>query len=920
MQFQRVVRLCAVDKPSAIGSGYLIGQDLILTARHVVGSPGTEKYRTEVKAYVGHSSSGPIHLLHATPAWPLGSGSTDIAVLRTTEPVPFVVSPPQWGRVTGSDQLAVTGVGFPAFTEYVRGEDRPEQLVGLLAPGSEGLGGAYVIDHLAAPDIWTGAKRGWGGASGTAVFVGEVLIGVAILADAGVPGRLHVEPIHRLFSDRTFCETVGLAEGFERHLVKVRGGEGDAPIPHMLPSIEANLVGRANELRALTEHLTHIDRPGQVSVSVVTGQAGVGKTALVRTWGHQFRPFFPAGNLYYDLNGFSPEPPATAEQVLNTFLAQLGMPNGEIPVDRQALEGAFRTRTCGRKLLIVLDNARNSRQVRPLIPGDSACHLMVTSRNRLAGLGNRGHVHAIALEVLSPADAEALVCDIIGAERAAAAGPETLSRLVKFCGYLPLALSIVAAGICAKPMESTHVILRRLLGEPGKDESETGESGRLAQVVISGPDADDSTNLTAVLSWSLAALSRRSQTAFLLLGLHPPTIIGPEAVAALTGTSEHEAEDLIDELVGLCLLDQVNTRTFRLHDLTRLFAAEQGRADPTVDRRSAVRRELSWYLHTVDAADRMLMPYRRRDPLPPLIGVVPVRTFPDREAALDWFEDELDTIVGLGRIAKAFQEYESAWQLPRAMSAFLSLRKPWTQWEASHETALEAAREGAERFGEAWVLRSIGLLRFDRKRWNEALHCFEESLVIRRELGDQQGVALSLNDIGRVLVELNRLSDARTAHQEAMDVYQVMADDRGLASSLVSLAMVLNAEGEFEAATDRYTQALLLYEHAEHEFGVADALHHRACTLRRRGLTHAAQRDLERSITIRRDTSDRHGEARSRRELAELLWQENDFEAAAPHARRALELFDELEDPDIGELRSWVADRGDPAIDDSDQA
>ncbi|GLW65119.1 hypothetical protein Arub01_33630 [Actinomadura rubrobrunea] len=376
------------------------------------------------------------------------------------------------------------------------------------------------------------------------------------------------------------------APGTAAGVVAARPPEPVPAAPCQLPGAVRDFVGRTAERRALTRLLDECGR-GAV-IAVITGTAGVGKTALAVHWGRQMRDRFPDGQLYVNLRGADPEPPMPPRHALTQMLQAMGVPAAAIPTGLEQQAAQLRSLLEGRRVLVVLDNAADAGQVRPLLPGAPGCMTLVTSRNRLSGLVALDDAEPIGLDRPSPAEAVALLRRVLGDEQVDAE-PEAAVELADRCACLPLALRVAAERAASRPPFLSLADVASELAD---------ERSRLDLL-----DADDErTSVRDVFSWSYAKLAPETARAFRLLALHPGPEIEVHAAAALLDEPLDDTRRLLTALVRVHLLEECGRDRYRYHDLLRIYAAERAREEESdEDRAAAVRRVLGWYFNTADA-------------------------------------------------------------------------------------------------------------------------------------------------------------------------------------------------------------------------------------------------------------------------------------------------------------------------------
>ncbi len=477
--------------------------------------------------------------------------------------------------------------------------------------------------------------------------------------------------------------------------------------PQQLPPGIPSFTGRTEELATLDGLLPA--QGGQSArksaIAVVDGAAGAGKTTLAVHWAHRVRDRFPDGQLYADLRGYGMGAPVEPTAVLEMFLQALGVPAQQIPPELDGRSALLRSTLADRRVLVLLDNARDSAQVRPLLPG-SHCLVLVTSRRQLAGLSVRQGAYRISLDCLSVEESVTLLAGVLGEDRIAAE-PDTAAQLAGLCAHMPLALALAAERI------------QLLSGPGGRTGPGTGRSVPLHDLVaelavernrldVLSVGDDETAAVRGVFSWSYDALDAATAGAFRVLGLHPGPDIGTEAAAVLIGAGADRTRRLLEGLADRGLLERTSRYRYRFHDLMRLYAAELAEAEESERTRlAALHRVLSWYMHTSYAAVRILNPgHQHRPPDPPEEGCEPV-AFSSYEEALRWCETERANLMAAVRLAFEVGEYTIAWRLPTVLWGFFNLRKHWGDWIGSHRVGLVSPRAQGGRYGGASVLTGI---------------------------------------------------------------------------------------------------------------------------------------------------------------------------------------------------------------------
>jgi transcriptional regulator with XRE-family HTH domain len=468
-----------------------------------------------------------------------------------------------------------------------------------------------------------------------------------------------------------------------RQLAATAGGVplAGVVVPRQLPAHVDGFVGRAVELAALSCLLARYDECGVRSmvVAAVTGTAGVGKTALAVHWAHQVSDRFPDGQLYVDLRGYHPSGDTMdPDVVVQGFLDAFGVPPAGIPTALDAQVALYRSLVAGKRVLVVLDNARDSEQVRPLLPGSATCVVVTTSRDQLTSLIATNAARPLVLDLLSTEEARELLFGRLDAHRIADES-QAADEIIASCARLPLALAVAAARAATTP----RLPLQTLAGQLRQ-----ARSG-LDVLAVGDPFAD----ARAVFSWSYHALGGAAARLFRLLGLYYGPEVAVSAAASLAGLPTSRTRTLLAELCRAHMLIERSPGRYMFHDLLRAYAAELAQDhDGSSDIRDALHRVLDRDLHTAFAAARLLNP--DREPIPvtrPQPGVV-VDELADREQAMAWFTEEYPALLAAVERASRIGFDSHAWRLVWALADFLNWRGHWQDWRAIHDPALEADR------------------------------------------------------------------------------------------------------------------------------------------------------------------------------------------------------------------------------------
>ncbi|HEX3963577.1 MAG TPA: BTAD domain-containing putative transcriptional regulator [Trebonia sp.] len=672
-------------------------------------------------------------------------------------------------------------------------------------------------------------------------------------------------------------------------------------VPRQLPMGVRDFIGRSDELLALTGALNESGAatPGTVVVSAIAGTAGIGKTALALNWAHQVVDRFPDGQLHVNLHGFDPSgPPGTPEAAIRGFLMALGLEPQRIPPDLEAQAGMYRSLLADRRMLIVLDNARDEQQVRPLLPASPGSLVLVTSRSQLSGLVATDCARLLILDILSHAEAVQLLTARIGLARAAA-DADAVGQIAMHCGCLPLALAIAAARAAAEP----SLPLRALAAELRDG------TGRMDALDAGDPAA----SVRAVFSSSYHQLTAEAARMFRLLGLHAGPDIAVPAVASLIATEQPETRRLLSELTGLHLISEHVPGRYAFHDLLRAYAADQARAcDNEPERRQAIGRILDHYLHSAAHGAFTLNP--RVEPV--TLSAPRPGTDPERPAglrgALAWFDAEhLDLLAAVGLAAESrFDNH--AWQLPWAMTPFLRKRGHWQEWAATQREALAAAIRLSDVAGQAVSRRLLGDAYNDLGDYEQAPGCYMASLELYRRLGNCRGEARTLTGLGMLAARQERYVDALAYDEQSLRLYRTVGDKAGEAVMLFGIGWDHCLLSDFEQARAVSRQALTLNAEAGNRdldgaiwnsLGYAE--HHLG------HLTEAAA-CYQRALVIGREFGDRWGEAVTLSRLGDTRHATGDLPQARKAWQQSLTILDDLDHPYAEEVRAKLADRTSP--------
>jgi DNA-binding SARP family transcriptional activator/transcriptional regulator with XRE-family HTH domain len=569
-------------------------------------------------------------------------------------------------------------------------------------------------------------------------------------------------------------------------------------VPRQLPAARRRLAGRAGELHALSRLLERYPgERGGVVIAALTGMAGIGKTALAMHWAHRVADRFPDGQLFVNLRGFSHGTPVTPAEAMYRFLTALDALPGQIPADADEQAALYRTLLVGRRMLIVLDNAQNAEQVRPLLPGSPGCLVLVTSRNLLMGLAAVEGADLINLDVLTDSESRDLLSMNLGVRRVMAE-PVAVSELIALCGHLPLALCDVAARAVARPsLPLSALATERQDAQARLDMLETGEPA---------------TSVRTVFSWSRAKLEDQAARMFMLLGIHPGPGITVSTAANLAGVPREQAHLA---LTGLCeehMLTEYAPGRYSFHELLRTYAAEQVLSFYSdAERRAAVRRVLDYYLHTANVASGFLCPYDTEVTLPQLQPGVVIEDIGGPGQAAEWFEREWHALLAM--IGRAAEESHAphAWELPWVAGWYLRGEMHQRSLMAVQESALAVALRQGDLAGQAMAHQHLGWLKFLLGDIAGVDGHIDEAAELASQFGDGRLGALVGLSSAYIQYSQGHIREATAQARYALLPYRTAKDRREAAHALYVMGWHFVQLRDHPQIADFTKQALVLY-------------------------------------------------------------------------------------------------------------
>ena len=628
--------------------------------------------------------------------------------------------------------------------------------------------------------------------------------------------------------------------------------------PRQLPPAVAGFTGRHDALASLLGMVRGEPGDGEVAIAVITGKPGVGKTALAVRAAHQLRPRFPDGQLYVDLRGVEPRPLDPAD-VLADLLRALDVDGAAVPDGLDQRARLYRTLLADRRVLVVLDNAANEGQVRPLLPGSGGCAALVTARLRLSGLEASG---SIVLDVLDPDQAVELLTKLAGPERVAEE-PDQALAIARLCGCLPLALRIAGAKLATRP----HWRLARLAGRLGDEQHRLDE--------LAAGDLEVRTSFAL----SYQGLGPDDRRTFRLLGL----LDGPDFAGWLAdGVLGAGTDRVVERLVDAHLLEAVGTDAtgqprFRLHDLLRLFARERLREEePPPAQRAALERALRTCLERAQQADALLGSDERRSG--------------------GWFTAEHACLVAAVEQAYAAGFPELTWELALRLSGYFEVRSRWDDWNRTHRTALDAACRAGDRHAQAALLRRLGDLHLDQSRWPEALACFEQCLPIFRELGDHRGEAKTLRSLGDAHREQSHWPEALACFDQCLPIFRELGDCREEAEVLRGLGIINRHKDRLDDALANFERCMRLSAELGNRRWEAIARRSLGLVYRDQGRLDGARACLEQSLAAFRELPDQLWEGYTLTSLGLVYRDQGRLDDARACLEQSRAIFGRLDD------------------------
>ncbi|MFD6285379.1 ATP-binding protein [Streptomyces sp. NPDC060205] len=692
--------------------------------------------------------------------------------------------------------------------------------------------------------------------------------------DGDLPVRVHIEAV---------------AEGHGRiyaagHNVIVNEQALDPPpaaASHTLPRDVREFTGRVDEVQRLLSAATGTST-GVVDIHTVNGMPGVGKTALVRHAAWLLADQFPDGQHFISLNAHIPDRlPADPAAVLATLLASLGVDPRYLPKSLEDRAGLWRDRLIGRRVLLVLDDAFDTNQVEPLLPGTGTqgCLVLVTSRRRIINLDGST---PLALDVLPAQDAKLLftrLADRTGNTLGMAAEEEAVAEIVRLCGYLPLAIVLLARRIASHPTWN----LTEYADEFSRTKDRLGE-------LAAGDRA-----VAAAFELSYRGLNYARKRLFRSLGIHPGYDTDVCAAAALVGIPIHKVGKDIEALYTDHLIEEPVAGRFRLHDLMRAYAHVLAlRHDKPKNRDRAIARLLDHYLHTAQAADQIF----NHAPGPQSLDVTTTRTssqkFLSRSEAFTWLKSETPNLLACLDYVTRIGQNSRLIQMTASVASILHSEGPWTTASRVHERAIKAARDTGDLLGQADAFHNLGRINILTGDYGVAAEMETHALSLYREFGNQLGEANALHGLGRARALTGDLQEAEGLLTKSLNLYSELEFELGKAQSFNDLGRVRMLTGEYPAAAELQVRSITLYRKIGNQIGEAQSLNDLGRVRSLSGDFKAAIAAHEPALKLMQTLGNRLGQANAANSLGRARLLTGGMNEAAVLIEGALNLYEEL--------------------------
>jgi tetratricopeptide (TPR) repeat protein len=680
------------------------------------------------------------------------------------------------------------------------------------------------------------------------------------------------------------------------------------PVPAQLPPVPAHFTNREAELTLLDNALAAHDRARRLSLAVISGSGGAGKTSLATYWLHQVSSWYEGGALYADLRGHQQEAVARPADVLAGFLRALGTSPAQIPLALEELAAMYRTVTSGRRMLVFLDNAASAAQVRALLPGpgprvdpsqpggehqERPSMVLVTTRWRLTGLATEG-ARFIGVGPLDEASAAELFTRMAGTDRISAE-PDAAMSVVRLCAGLPLAVCVAGAHAASRTRRS----LARLAADLGVQQR------RLAML------AADDLSVSSAFDTTYRELPAEVARGYRVLAAIPGPDFGVDVAAACIDDDADLAGDLVDALTGASLLQEVGEQRFRYHDLVRLHALAQGRAEPGDELRTAAARAITWYLEQAVAADLVVIPGRWR--LNPMFEKAREKTpaFAGPAAALAWLESEQDCLCAAVVAAYELGLFTLSWQLCEALWGLFANRNYFRPWIQTHQTGITAAQADGNQRAEARMRMQLGLAFRHLHRLADAREQYALALVLDQREGHRLGEATALEQLGLTDLAEGRRDAAIGTFSQAESIFQEIGVPRGAAMMTCHIGEAHRDAGRYPEAIRHLNQARVMFADLPDPYNEARAVGELGRAYLLAGDHGEAGRLLTSALDAMTALDSRYEQARIHVALADIAAHRGDADDARRHRELALAVYDALGSPEAHQVRLTLSGAAD---------
>lgn len=667
---------------------------------------------------------------------------------------------------------------------------------------------------------------------------------------------------------------------------------GSPSVPRQMPPVPAIFIGRSDETDVLERIVSEADVERGPAIPVIVGPGGLGKTSLAAHWLHRVGDRYPDGALFADLGGHQLDGAVPPDEVLDSFLRALGVAPETIPGTLHERAALFRSKTAGRRIAILLDNAASAAQVRVLLPGPAPAPkgslVLVTTRRRIAGLAVDG-ARFIELGPLEEPSAAALFGRLAGTDRVSL--EEAASReAVRLCGGVPLALCVAGARLAAHPNWPVSRVVRDLATVHAR---------------LSALSLDGDLSVRAAFDASFRALPDPVARAYRAVALIPgPDFSADLAVAAL---GDENCQELLDALADTSLLTDSPDGRYRMHDLVRLHAREQESPSLPGGPDGVISRSVDWYLRQAVAADRIVLPGRwRLGPLYADESSTPP-AYAGAAEALEWMDAHMPGLVAAVQAAHDAGFHPQAWQLCEALWGTLLNRKHYPAWLTSHKAGLSSAQACADRRAEAQMHIQLGAAYRSLRDLDAAARHFAQALDLFQQEGHRLGAASALDHLGVVRLRQGSYDEAISNFVTSRDAHQALGIPRGVALMNLNIGQALADSGRPEEALGHLRLSADQFESIGESYHRGRALTALGAVLAAAGRTRDAEEPLLAALEITKEIGASYDQARAHVKVADLAAALGQTTRAAGHLEQALALFTEVGAPQADDVRARLA-------------